>query len=193
MSSETTNDDANDDDGDFFVEPWTVRQLNEMLIVADETPAAENLVTTIIGPVVAAAAVLLIGWLVPDFVWLGYGIGALIIARALQLIIKGVPRPSRWEFLRASEEIRQNGKTLGRFADLSEVEIIETKVTYFSPDLSRSFKSEFQFTVQLRIANKEFGLGSYGTESAANRLAKAISGFLNKPLRHRTAPPVVNT
>ena len=56
VPSETTNGDAHIDNGDFYVEPWTVRQLDGALIVADETPAGDYLVTAIVGIVAVAVA-----------------------------------------------------------------------------------------------------------------------------------------
>lgn len=83
-------------------------------------------------------------------------------------------------------------KTFGRFIDLSAIEVVSTKITFIHPDPTRDFKYEFQYVVQLRVANKANVLGTYGSESAANRFGRAIAAFLNKPLLRQTGPPVAS-
>ncbi|MBC7819003.1 MAG: hypothetical protein IAG10_19105 [Planctomycetaceae bacterium] len=183
MTSENTNADEDDDSGAFYVKPWTVQQLNNALILADQTPASEYYRLALVTVVIGGTAEVLWGWLLPGIAWGIFCISALSFASAVALVIKGLRGPQRFEFLGESKEIIQNETKLGRFSDLNAIEIVKFKSWH--QQAVPIERQHFQYQVQMRFEEKEVVLGSYATESAAQRLANAIAQFLDKPLLDR--------
>jgi hypothetical protein len=175
----------------FFIEPWQVEVTPDTLTLRDATTVGNS----VLGGIVAWSSSLIAAavdyWLwqrgtIEGFVaaWLGL-VSALLAAKGIdQLWLAWRLRtngPRCLTLRRDDRSVELNGFR-GRSNGRVERVVIEVKVCHQKRATRDGDATRHEYTALLVVDGQRLELGTFGAESAADRLAEAISGFSGVPV-----------